>query len=274
MHVRASCGQSRIGVSFLLLIPIALALSPAHAGPFVRGDADGDGRLNITDPVRVLRFLFLGEAAGLPCLDSADADDNGSLSIADGIYVLSYLFRSGAAPAAPFPRCGIDPTPDALECARSNCCVQECQRAGIEPITATCDFDGDGFVDELVAVPEANTVTYLRGSPDGPMRVAEIAVGDSPIAIAVCDFDADGFCDAAVANFGSDSVTFLRGSSIGPTRVREEPVGDGPRFLVAGDVDGDGFCDLLVVRCDSGNVELLRGGPAGLVRAGNVADCE
>jgi hypothetical protein len=74
---------------------------------------------HITDPVRVLRFLFLGDAAGLPCLDSADADDNGNLNIADDIFVLGYLFRSGTAAVAPFPRCGIDPTLDAIECARS-----------------------------------------------------------------------------------------------------------------------------------------------------------
>ena len=43
---------------------------------FVRGDADSNGAINLTDGIRILAFLFLGEAAP-ECMDAADAADSG-----------------------------------------------------------------------------------------------------------------------------------------------------------------------------------------------------
>ena len=39
-----------------------------------------------------------------------------SNNIADAISALDFLFAGGAAPPAPFPAPGSDPTPDALDC--------------------------------------------------------------------------------------------------------------------------------------------------------------
>jgi hypothetical protein len=89
---------------------------PSADGPrFVRGNCDGAGDLDLTDAVRLLGYLFLGDAAP-PCLDACDADDSAQLDITDAVNVLGYLFLGGAAPAAPFPLAGTDPTPDALGC--------------------------------------------------------------------------------------------------------------------------------------------------------------
>lgn len=93
----------------------ATAPLPPAGDQFVRGDADGDGSVAITDAVRVLNFLFLGEAAP-PCDSAADADDNGSIAITDPVRVLNFLFSGGDAPAAPHPECGVDPTEDELTC--------------------------------------------------------------------------------------------------------------------------------------------------------------
>src|SRR5690606_10160971 len=116
-----SCVLSRscIRRSFLVLA-IACALAQERtitAAPFVRGDVDTNGNLDLTDGVRVLGFLFLGSPAELPCLDAADANDSGTHDLTDGIYILNYLFVGGAAPPAPFPDCGEDLTPDAFDCA-------------------------------------------------------------------------------------------------------------------------------------------------------------
>lgn len=89
---------------------------PGRVGAFIRGDANGDGALGITDPVVVLNWLFLG-GASLPCEKTADADDDGVLRLTDTVYVLNYLFFSGIPPAEPFPLCGHDPTEDLLPCA-------------------------------------------------------------------------------------------------------------------------------------------------------------
>ena len=87
----------------------------ACGAQFVRGDANGDGGIDISDPTHTLRNLFAG-GPGAPCSDSADANDDGGLTLTDAIYSLNYLFRGDAAPVAPFPACGVDDTADDLGC--------------------------------------------------------------------------------------------------------------------------------------------------------------
>ncbi len=88
--------------------------------PFVRGDGNGDGLLDISDPVQTLEYIF--GSAQASCLAAIDFDDGGELDIADAIAQLSYVFGTGPAPVAPFPDCGIDPTPDNLGCVEATNC--------------------------------------------------------------------------------------------------------------------------------------------------------
>ncbi len=79
---------------------------------FRRGDTDGNGALEITDPINNLSFQFLGTFTP-PCMDAADFDDNGKVEITDPIANLSHQFLGTAAPAPPGKdTCGVDPTPD------------------------------------------------------------------------------------------------------------------------------------------------------------------
>jgi hypothetical protein len=82
---------------------------------FIRGDANADGKLDITDAIGVLNWLFTGSDPP-PCVDAADADDDGQVAITDPIKVLGHLFSGTEAPPPPFPGMGPDPTPDALDC--------------------------------------------------------------------------------------------------------------------------------------------------------------
>ena len=78
---------------------------------FHRGDANGDGSLDISDGIYLLGALFL-QGPALECLEAADADDSGQLEVTDAIVVFTYLFLGGVAPAAPGPPglpCGTDP---------------------------------------------------------------------------------------------------------------------------------------------------------------------
>ena len=92
---------------------------------FVRGDANSDGSVNLTDGVVPLLYLFSGGAAPA-CLDSADTNDTGSIEITDAIIVFSWLFSGGMAPADPSPlspgysseECTGDPTDDDIGCDR------------------------------------------------------------------------------------------------------------------------------------------------------------
>jgi hypothetical protein len=80
---------------------------------FVRGDSNDDARLELTDAVHALNFLFLG-GEGPPCPDAADSDDDGGINISDAIHTLGFLFLGGPSPPAPYPVSGPDPTPDTL----------------------------------------------------------------------------------------------------------------------------------------------------------------
>ena len=96
---------------------------PDPVESFVRGDANSDGAVNLTDGVIPLLFLFSGGAAPA-CMDAADTNDTGAVEITDAIIIFSWLFTGGVAPAAPSPlspgytaaECGPDATEDGLGC--------------------------------------------------------------------------------------------------------------------------------------------------------------
>jgi len=87
-----------------------------EAARFVRGDGNGDGIINIADPIHGLSYIFASGPGD--CRDAIDANDDGGIDIADPISILSYIFAEGAAPPPPFPDPGVDPTPDPLDCER------------------------------------------------------------------------------------------------------------------------------------------------------------
>ena len=87
---------------------------------FRRGDADGDSRFDIADALRILGHLF-GRATALTCRKAADLDDDGRLNLADAIHLVRVLFGE-RTPLAPFPECGVDPTPDPLSCESPGDC--------------------------------------------------------------------------------------------------------------------------------------------------------
>jgi hypothetical protein len=84
---------------------------------FRRGDTNGDGRFNVSDPIVLLNHIYREEPASLPCRKAADANDDGSIDLSDAIYGLLHLFLGRRPPPAPFPGCGTDPTEDGLSCA-------------------------------------------------------------------------------------------------------------------------------------------------------------
>jgi len=90
--------------------------------PFTRGDANSDGRLDLSDGIAIVRYLFLdGDEPG--CLAAGDTDDNGRLELTDAVIIASFLFTGGPPPVAPGPdHCSVDETPDALGCLASTSC--------------------------------------------------------------------------------------------------------------------------------------------------------
>ena len=99
------------------------------AESFVRGDANQDAQITISDGIFVARSLF-DPAVPAPvetgCADALDTNDDGGVDLSDVIWLLEYMFAGGAPVPPPFPAtgpggiaapdCGSDPTADALTC--------------------------------------------------------------------------------------------------------------------------------------------------------------
>ena len=72
--------------------------------PFIRGDANADGVIDVSDAGQVLLILFAGRPA-ISCQAAEDADGNETIDLSDAVYLLEYLFLGGPPPE-PFPGCG------------------------------------------------------------------------------------------------------------------------------------------------------------------------
>jgi len=91
--------------------------------PFLRGDFDTSGRVDLADAAGVLRYLFQrGEASSCP--DAADADDDGRLTVSDAIRLLLHLFGGQGPLPYPSARCGRDVTYDVLGCSVYSACTE------------------------------------------------------------------------------------------------------------------------------------------------------
>ena len=86
---------------------------------FLRGDANSDATLDVSDVVSTLSYLFQG--GRLRCSDAMDANDNGSVDVADPVGVLLHLFAGFPAPPPPWPVPGPDP-PRIRSGARTSIC--------------------------------------------------------------------------------------------------------------------------------------------------------
>ena len=150
---------------------------------FIRGDADGDCLVGISDIVFLICYLY---SAGAPpsCMDAADANDDGILGVGEIATLISYLFHGGFIPP-PFPTPGLDPTPDGLGCAS----------ACISPSSSTTDsliaFNCFGSMGDTVSLPilvksGANLVRY------------QIYLKFDPTVLEVIDADTVGTVTGAV----------------------------------------------------------------------------
>ena len=136
--------------AFCFLVVFTTAI---HAVPFRRGEVNGDGSLDVSDPVCLLSYLFVGEGpcSRPPCLDALDANDDGSIEISDPIVLLSFLFRGGPPPAPPFEECGDDPTLDGNDCASFPACASGDQRT----LVVEADFTVESLWSEAYTTLEA-----------------------------------------------------------------------------------------------------------------------
>ena len=70
----------------------------ANSMYLLRGDANGDNKLNIADIVYLVSYLFKFGPEPKPELGIGDANCDGKVTLADIVYLVSYLFKSGPPP--------------------------------------------------------------------------------------------------------------------------------------------------------------------------------
>jgi len=163
-----SPGVRGFTVVFACLLVLVCPLRPQlEAGSFVRGDANADGAINMTDAISILSFLFLGGAEPA-CLDAADTDNNEVVQLTDGIYMLNFLFSGGTPPPPPYPGCGEDPTTDELGCEEFSPCADA-------TVVILGDANCDGVVDRIDGEIIRDHVTH---GIELCCRVAADATGD------------------------------------------------------------------------------------------------
>jgi len=113
--------RGRMGASKSKRTAISCCIGCSEKPQFVRGDADGNRQLQLTDAVRILNVLFLGTGT-IACDDAADADDNGQIQLTDAVRILNVLFLGTGTIPAPGPTdCGVDPTLDDKGCENYSC---------------------------------------------------------------------------------------------------------------------------------------------------------
>jgi len=61
------------------------------------GDASNDGKVNVSDVITLINYLFKGGTAPAD-LDAADVNNDGKVNVSDVIYLINYLFKGGTAP--------------------------------------------------------------------------------------------------------------------------------------------------------------------------------
>ena len=68
----------RTAVALVLVGFVCRCQVDAQNVDFVRGDANADAAIDLSDPVGTLFALF-GQSSPLACMDAADSDDSGAI---------------------------------------------------------------------------------------------------------------------------------------------------------------------------------------------------
>jgi len=87
------------------------APSPGQCAAFLRGDCNADGKIELSDAVCSLAWLFQGGATP-DCIAATNTDGVGTVDLTDPIYLLNHLFLGGPPPVAPYPECGVGTLPE------------------------------------------------------------------------------------------------------------------------------------------------------------------
>ena len=152
--------------------------------------------------------------------------------------------------------------------------------AGANPISLDVgEFNGDGYVDLVVANHGSGDVSVLLGAGNGTFGApVDYAVGGNPAcaaadgvlpdAVKVGFFNADAHPDLVVANYGCNAVAILLGSVDGTFGVATNfAAGTAPDALATSDVNRDGNLDVIAPNGSTAGATVLLGRGDGTLTA-------
>src|SRR5205814_2230783 len=112
------------------------------------------------------------------------------------------------------------------------------------------DFNGDGKLDVVTAIPNGNSVSVLLGNGNGTFQAPQtFAAGASVGTVLVGDFNGDGKLDLVTGNGAGNSVSVLLGNGNGSYQSAPNfDIGTivGYPALAVGDLNADSKLDLTI----------------------------
>jgi hypothetical protein len=81
-------------------LPVDTLLTITESTGSIRGDANGDGVINVGDIVYLVSYLYKGGPAPNP-LWTGDANSDSIVNVGDIVYLVSYLYKGGPPPSSP-----------------------------------------------------------------------------------------------------------------------------------------------------------------------------
>jgi RHS repeat-associated protein len=124
------------------------------------------------------------------------------------------------------------------------------------------DFNGDGFLDSVIANYYSNNVSILLGNEDGTFGAAtKFEIENSSSSIAVGDMNGDGFLDlVSLDHYYSNNVSIVLGNGDGTfSTTANFELENETDSLAIGDMNGDGFLDLVSVDYDNISISFGNG---------------
>jgi hypothetical protein len=111
-------GRELMGAQSFQALQAAICDITVSDIPFLRGDCNDDGAIDISDAVSMLNWLFRGGTEP-GCMAATNANGDAATDISDAAYLLNHLFLGSSAPVPPFPGCGpgLLPADDQMGCA-------------------------------------------------------------------------------------------------------------------------------------------------------------
>jgi hypothetical protein len=178
-------GAFKLG--FMVILCAAMIRSTALAADslFIRGDANCDGLIDISDPVTIMAYLQQGRPVN--CKNACDVTNNTAITAADANYLYDFLYYGGPAPPAPYPACGLDSGGN-LGCTSHPWCDNGIRPAGPHTLGTLQieDFrippDGPGTARIVAFDPGSTEVKKLQGFQVGVNSPPNLELVDINIA--------------------------------------------------------------------------------------------